>query len=221
MSEFYKVQIPYRGVIPVINRRGPVPCAELLREQIEQLQDFGVELLNPDNGKPFEFPAEAKVIDVAVANPAGPVNVDLGGASGITVMDHPGDLKEPVTPAEPAETKDEDPAPTVPAADETPTANETAPTTESEPATGEPAAEEPTEEPAVEEPKTEETKADDVDDAKAKDAEKLGFDYQKIDIYSALSKAKKRAVRAKYVELFEAQKDTDTIYAELNAFAKT
>ena len=59
--EFFKVQIPYRGVVPIINRKGPMACVELTRDQINELKSYGVELLNPDNGKKFLFPEQQPV----------------------------------------------------------------------------------------------------------------------------------------------------------------
>lgn len=60
MEKFYPVQIPYRGVVPLINKRGPLPRIELQKSMIEELKSMGVEMLNPDNGKPFEYPEEVK-----------------------------------------------------------------------------------------------------------------------------------------------------------------
>lgn len=71
--DFMKVQIPYRGGIPILNRRGPIPSVELDVDTIKTLISYGIEILNPSNGKPitFENSSAAPVADVAehVAEP--------------------------------------------------------------------------------------------------------------------------------------------------------
>lgn len=56
--EFFNVQIPYRGGIPIIMRHGPIASIELSKEQIQGLMDCGVELLDPMTGKKFALPTE-------------------------------------------------------------------------------------------------------------------------------------------------------------------
>lgn len=60
--EFYRVQIPYRGIVPLLNRKGPIACVELTRDQVNLLKDYGVEMLDPDNGKAFRFPEEKPIV---------------------------------------------------------------------------------------------------------------------------------------------------------------
>lgn len=61
--EFVKVQIPHRGLIPIIHSRGPLAEVLLDKETIKKLQnDFRMEILDPDTGKPIvldEEPVEA------------------------------------------------------------------------------------------------------------------------------------------------------------------
>ena len=66
--EFMKVQIPYRGGIPILNRRGPIPSVELDVDTIKTLISYGIEVLNPDNGKLITF-EETSATEVA-AEPA-------------------------------------------------------------------------------------------------------------------------------------------------------
>ena len=66
--EFMNVQIPYRGGIPILNRRGPIANLELDIETIKTLISYGIEILNPENGKPVTFesakePAVAQVVE--------------------------------------------------------------------------------------------------------------------------------------------------------------
>ena len=58
-TKFFHVQIAHWGFIPILNRRGPIADVELTAEQITTLRDeYQLNLLNPYNGKPFEFPTE-------------------------------------------------------------------------------------------------------------------------------------------------------------------
>lgn len=57
--EFMHVQIPYRGGIPIINRRGPIADLELDIKTIKTLISYGIEVLDPSNGKPITFQEEA------------------------------------------------------------------------------------------------------------------------------------------------------------------
>lgn len=63
-----KVQIPYRGNIPIIHKRGPIACIELKLEVCKELLMMGIELLDPYTGKPLpintvEEPAEEVATD--------------------------------------------------------------------------------------------------------------------------------------------------------------
>lgn len=66
-TSFYNVQIPYTGMIPVINRRGPVREALLSKEQINELLALGVEIVDAANGKPFHFPTPVTHGDIAAS----------------------------------------------------------------------------------------------------------------------------------------------------------
>lgn len=57
--EFMHVQIPYRGGIPIINRRGPIADLELDIKTVKTLISYGIEVLDPSNGKPIAFQEEA------------------------------------------------------------------------------------------------------------------------------------------------------------------
>lgn len=74
--EFMNVQIPYRGGIPILNRRGPIANLELDIETIKTLISYGIEILNPENGKPvtFESENESAVTQVVEEQPVANVN---------------------------------------------------------------------------------------------------------------------------------------------------
>lgn len=64
--KFVKVQIPYRGGIPIINRRGPLASVELDVDTIKKLMEYGIEMLDPGTGKPIkldEEPTDAKAVE--------------------------------------------------------------------------------------------------------------------------------------------------------------
>ena len=68
-----KVQIPYRGNIPIIHKRGPIACIELELEVCKELLMMGIELLDPFTGKPLpidavEEPAEEVAADELAEN---------------------------------------------------------------------------------------------------------------------------------------------------------
>lgn len=70
-----KVQIPYRGNIPIIHKRGPIACIELELEICKELLMMGIELLDPYTGKPLpidtvEESAEEVVADEPAENKA-------------------------------------------------------------------------------------------------------------------------------------------------------
>lgn len=93
-----KVQIPYRGNIPIIHKRGPIACIELELEVCKELLMMGIELLDPFTGKPLpidivEEPAE----EVATDEPADKAN------------EAPAEEKIAVTPAEEEKVADPEP----------------------------------------------------------------------------------------------------------------
>lgn len=53
--KFYSVQIPYRGIIPILMRRGPIPSIELTIDQVNTMLEYKVPLLDPTNGKELTF----------------------------------------------------------------------------------------------------------------------------------------------------------------------
>ena len=65
--EFMNVQIPYRGGIPILNRRGPIANLELDIETIKTLLSYGIEILNPENGKPITFESVKEPVVTQVA----------------------------------------------------------------------------------------------------------------------------------------------------------
>lgn len=66
-----KVQIPYRGNIPIIHKRGPIARIELELEVCKELLMMGIDLLDPYTGKPLPIDAvEEPVEEVAVDEPA-------------------------------------------------------------------------------------------------------------------------------------------------------
>lgn len=70
-----KVQIPYRGNIPIIHKRGPIACIELELEVCKELLMMGIELLDPYSGKPLpidvvEEPVEKVAVDEPTENEA-------------------------------------------------------------------------------------------------------------------------------------------------------
>lgn len=57
--EFVKVQIPHRGLIPIIHSRGPLAEVLLDKETVKKLQnDFRMEILDPNTGKPIVLDEE-------------------------------------------------------------------------------------------------------------------------------------------------------------------
>lgn len=65
-----KVQIPYRGNIPIIHKRGPIACIELELEVCKELLMMGIELLDPYTGKPLPIDGvEEPVEEVAADEP--------------------------------------------------------------------------------------------------------------------------------------------------------
>lgn len=207
--EFFKVQIPYRGVIPIINRKGPMACVELTRDQINELKSYGVELLNPDNGKKFLFPeqqpVEITLKDFANARPVTKAQLEVK--------------------TEPAETPKE----------EISTEHEEVVTTEEEPDTAEQdgvdetveASEEVTEatndstvlhfeentEANIADPSVVET----IPAIESAEPEAAEFDYTKVNGYSSLSKSKKKEIRSLFKHKMNSGMSVEDAYTELNA----
>ena len=168
--EFMNVQIPYRGGIPILNRRGPIANLELDIETIKTLISYGIEILNPENGKPITFES-AKEPVVAHAQVVEEQHV--------------------------ANVKDDAPKPeeTAPAATET----EKKPEAVGQPAeevTPAPSTEKvDTEAPATQD--AADSASEDADDViEGADA----FDYTKIANYSVLSKSKRKELRKYFAE---------------------
>lgn len=218
MAKFYNVQIPYRGVVPYINRRGPIASIELNAEQIEMLSGCGVVLLDPTNGR---------VIDV---------DTILGKKLQEPVVETPLEI----TPAVPEELEPEilPVAPTAPAqTSEDPDVqedekSETAPDETTPESSPEPEAEqdpEPQESaPEVEEPKPDRPASEDnthptePEGALTGAASKPGeFDFTRIPDYSRLSKSKKKKLRATYAELQAQGLPETVIYAQLIKLASS
>ena len=207
--EFFKVQIPYRGVIPIINRKGPMACVELTRDQINELKSYGVELLNPNNGKKFLFPeqqpVEITLKDFANARPVTKAQLEVKAEH----VEHP---KEEVS-AEPedAEVSGEE----TDSADQD-VADEVEETVEeAADVTDEPTVlhfEEGTDE-GVAEPSLAET----LPTVESAEPEAAEFDYTKVSGYSSLSKSKKKEIRSLFKHKMNSGMSAEGAYAELNA----
>lgn len=83
-----KVQIPYRGNIPIIHKRGPIACIELELEICKELLMMGIELLDPFTGKPLPIDSVEETEEVAADEP---VEVEVDEA--------PTEEKAPETPS--------------------------------------------------------------------------------------------------------------------------
>ena len=192
--KFYNVQIPYRGGIPVIMKKGPIASIELSEDQIRELMECKVPLMNPVDGAEFVLPTEnvkkaeepkkETVETKTEETPSAPVEVpeapvikeeaetaetskEEASVSEVSVAT----IASPVV--EGIAVSDSDITPTV----ESQTAAATTPTHHS---------------PA------------------------LDFDYTKVEGYSSMSKSKKREIRAMYVKGIEAGKSADEVYTEIN-----
>lgn len=205
--KFYEIQIPYRGVVPYLNRRGPIASVELNEEQIKLLADCGVVMLNPRNGQTIDVDAilgtkkEESVDSVVELAPAVPENLE------------PEIL--PISQNAAAQTS-EDPEPEEdenPEIDSEPTEPESSPDPESEQTT------EPEEatEPEVAESENE---ADKEEDNKV-EPDAPEFDFNRIPDYSKLSKSKKKKLRAKFAELSGLGLPATVIYAQLIELVKS
>lgn len=71
-----KVQIPYRGNIPIIHKRGPIACIELELEVCKELLMMGIELLDPFTGKPLPIDSVEKIVEDVVADEPAEVEVN-------------------------------------------------------------------------------------------------------------------------------------------------
>ena len=200
---FIKVQIPYRGVIPIINKRGPLSCVELDSETVKKLQEYGAELLNPETGRPLGM-----VTDIPVEAENEPVKVEE---------------KAPIIKSEPEPKPAEEIPVTTPPAEEDKVTLETVAKEVAE-AT---AATSIFESDATPDLVKEETSAEEITTAEAKPAESEepevasleDFEYIRIKNYSSLAKSKKREIRAAYVELSKTITDKNILYAKLNELA--
>ena len=207
--EFFKVQIPYRGVIPIINRKGPMACVELTRDQINALKSYGVELLNPDNGKKFLFPeqqpVEITLKDFANARPVTKAQLEVKAEP----VENP---KEEVS-TEPAEAEVSEEETDSVDQDIADTAEET--TKEVAEAIDDSTVrhfEESADASAVEPSVTETLPT--VESAEPEAAE---FDYTKVSGYSSLSKSKKKEIRSLFKHKMNSGMSADDAYVELNA----
>lgn len=69
-----KVQIPYRGNIPIIHKRGPIACIELELEVCKELLMMGIELLDPFTGKPLPIDSMEETVEEVTADEPAEVN---------------------------------------------------------------------------------------------------------------------------------------------------
>lgn len=190
--EFMHVQIPYRGGIPIINRRGPIADLELDIKTIKTLISYDIEVLDPSNGKPIAFQEEAPA-PTATAAPKEDKPVEKKADEAATA---------PVAAAavKPADEKKADEAAAIVTA----------------PAAADPAAAT-AQEAAPSEEKAEDTAAADGDDDAVEGAD--AFDYTKIVNYSSLSKSKRKELRKFFAEK-NGKMDINILYATLNEMSK-
>ena len=206
--EFFKVQIPYRGVIPIINRKGPMACVELTRDQINELKSYGVEILNPDNGKKFLFPeqqpVEITLKDFANARPVTKAQLEVKA-------EPVEDPKEEVStePEDVEVNEEETDSADQDAADKTEeTAEEVAEATDDLAVLHfEESADESAAEPSV---------AETLPTIESAEPEVAEFDYTKVSGYSSLSKSKKKEIRSLFKHKMNSGMSADDAYAELN-----
>lgn len=168
--EFMNVQIPYRGGIPILNRRGPIANLELDIETIKTLISYGIEILNPENGKPITFEsAKEPIVTQAQVVEEQPV---------ATTVKKEAPKPDETAPA--AAESEKKPEAVEPAEEVTPV-----PSTEKVE----------TETPAAQD--VADSASEDADDViEGADA----FDYTKIANYSALSKSKRKELRKYFAE---------------------
>lgn len=188
--KFYNVQIPYRGGIPVIMKKGPIASIELSEDQIRELMECKVPLMNPVDGAEFVLPTEnMSVVQVAPGSTIEPIEP----APVITVEE-----EKPNTDQEADDPKEEETPVNEPE-------TETVTSPVSEGVLVEPSA---TPAPAPVDPQ--------VSTVKSR-SPALDFDYTKVEGYSSMSKSKKREIRAMYVMWIENGKTAEEAYAAINA----
>lgn len=193
--KFYNVQIPYRGGIPVIMKKGPIASIELSEDQIRELMDCKVPLMNPVDGTPFVLPTE----NVKKAEEPKKETV-------VTKTE-----EVPSTPVEAPETPvTKEKTETVETPKEEVLESEVGVATIASPVVEGVAVVDPAITPVVESQTVAAT-------APAHHSPALDFDYTKVEGYSSMSKSKKREIRAMYVKGIEAGKTADEVYAEINA----
>lgn len=200
--KFYEIQIPYRGVIPYLNRRGPIASVELNAEQIKLLADCGVVMLDPRNGHTIDVD---EILGTKKEEPVDSV-VELAPAV-------PENLEPEILPISQnaASQTSEDPESEEdgnPEIDSEPVEPESSPDPDPEQVT-EP---EQTVEPEAIEPETKDSKAE---------PDAAEFDFSRIPDYSKLSKSKKKKLRAKFAELSNSGLPATVIYAQLIELAKS
>ena len=210
--KFYEIQIPYRGVIPYLNRRGPIASVELNTEQIKLLADCGVVMLDPRNGHTID------VDDILGTKKEEPVDSVVELAPAVPENLEPEIL--PINQNAVAQTS-EDPEPEEdenPEIDSEPVEPESSPDPDLE-QTAEP---EETVESEATEPETGDSKdePDKEEDGKA-EPDAAEFDFNRIPDYSKLSKSKKKKLRAKFAELSNSGLPATVIYAQLIELAKS
>lgn len=199
---FIKVQIPYRGVIPIINKRGPLSCVELDSETVKKLQEYGAELLNPETGRPLGM-----VMDTPVEAENEPVKIEE---------------KVSIIESEPEAKPDEEPPIVASLTEEEKTAVENVASEVAEVTAATPIFEpEVNPDPVKEEGPTEEAaiEAKSAESEEPEVASLENFEYIRIKNYSSLAKSKKREIRAAYVELSKTITDKNILYAKLNELA--
>lgn len=193
--KFYNVQIPYRGGIPVIMKKGPIASIELSEDQIRELMDCKVPLMNPVDGAPFVLPTE----NVKKAEEIKKETVETKTE------------KVPSTPVEAPETPViKEKTETVETPKEEVLESEAGVATLVSPVVEGVAVVDPAITPVVEGQPAEAT-------TPAHHSPALDFDYTKVEGYSSMSKSKKREIRAMYVKGIEAGKTAEEVYAEINA----
>ena len=210
--KFYEIQIPYRGVVPYLNRRGPIASVELNAEQIKLLADCGVVMLNPHNGQTIDIDAilgtkkEEPVDSIVELAPAVPENLEpeilpiSQNAAAQTSEDSESEEDEnPEINSEPAE-----------------------PESSLDPESKQPAEPEEAVEPEVAEPEIEDSKdePDKEEDSKV-EPDAPEFDFNRIPDYSKLSKSKKKKLLAKFAELSRLGLPATVIYAQLIELVKS
>ena len=193
--KFYNVQIPYRGGIPVIMKKGPIASIELSEDQIRELMECKVPLMNPVDGTEFVLPTENVKKAEEPKKETVETKTEEAPSAPVKVPEAPAIKEE----AETAETSKEEASvseidvatiasPVVEGV--AVSASDITPTVESQTA----AATTPTHHSPA-----------------------LDFDYTKVEGYSSMSKSKKREIRAMYVKGIEAGKTAEEVYAEINA----